>query len=96
MKILKFPVILASMLLASNSVAAQDTDVAAAKEAARETCLTAAIQQYDSAEVVSRPKKKRIGGISGYGYQLKVGEKSRKVVCVASADGEVKFFKGSL
>ncbi len=96
MKTLKFPAILASMLLASNSVVAQDSDVEAAKQAAKETCLNAAIQRYDSAEVVSRPKMKKLGGIRGYGYQLRVGKKSRKVVCVASADGEVKFFNGSL
>jgi len=96
MKTLKLTIILASILLASNSSAAQETDVEAAKQAARETCLAKAQQRYDSAEIVSRPKRKRIGGISGYGYQLRVGEKNRKVVCIASAEGEVKFFNGPL
>lgn len=96
MNALRNTVIVAGLLLAASSFAEEQTETDAVKQAASETCLSAAQENYGAAEIVSNPKKRRIGRVKGYGFKLEVGAKSKKVNCVASSDGATMFYTGSL
>jgi hypothetical protein len=96
MNTLRNTVIVAGLLVAAASFAEEQAETDAVKQAASEICLSAAQQSYGAAEIVSSPKKRRIGRTKGYGFKLEVGEKGKKVNCVASSDGATMFYTGSL
>jgi hypothetical protein len=96
MNTLRSTVIVAGLLVAAGSFAEEQAEIDTVKQAASETCLSAAQENYGAAEIVSKPKKRRIGRTKGYGFKLAVGEKGKKVNCVASSDGATMFYTGSL
>jgi len=87
---------IASLVLVSSSYAAADVQTDAAKKAAVEACTIAATEKYGVAEVASKARKKKVGRTSGYGIKLNVGSKKKAVSCIASSDGTVTFFNGSI
>ena len=94
MKTIQTAFILTSLCLSTASFAAQLTDKAAVKQAARDTCLAKAIEVYGSATTKSKSTKKKIGKVKGYSYTLKVGQKNKKIKCLADANGETVFYDG--
>ncbi len=87
---------IASLVLVSSSFAADDVKTDAAKKAAVEACSVEATEKYGAAEVASKPRKKKVGRTSGYGIKMNVGSKNKAVSCIASSDGTVTFFNGSI
>ncbi len=96
MKAMQATLILAGLCLSAISFAAQSTDRDALKQAAREACLANAMERYGSASTNSKGSKRRIGRVKGYSFSLMVGERNRKINCLADADGETMFYSGSL
>jgi len=96
MNTLRNTIIIAGLLVAAGSFAEEQAETDAVQQAASKTCLSVAKENYGAAEIVSSPKKKRIGRTKGYGFKLEVGEKGKKVNCVASSDGATMFYTGSL
>lgn len=95
MKAIQTALILAGLCVSSTGFAAQPIDKEAAKQAALDTCLAKAKERYGSAFTNSKPKKRKVGKIRGYSYILRVGNRNKKMVCVADANGETIIFAGS-
>jgi hypothetical protein len=93
MKTIQTTLILTSLCLTATSFAAQPKDTDAAKQAARDTCLTKAMENYGSATIKSTSnRKKKIGKLRGYPISLKVGSRNKSVKCLADANGETIFY----
>ncbi len=65
-----------------------------AKQAAQEACLTQAQQRYGAAKIVSGPRKEKINRLSGYSLKIRVGRFNKEVKCLATRNGETKFYIG--
>lgn len=63
------------------------------KQAAVEACLVEAEKRYGAAEAVSKPKKFRGSGSSGYQVNLLVGENNKKVKCIKRSRGKIMMVK---
>ena len=94
MKAIQTALILTGLCLSTAIFAAQPMDKEAAKQAALDICLAEATERYGTASAVSKPKKKRIGKMSGYRVTLKVGKSNKSIHCLADANGETSFYTG--
>lgn len=75
---------------------AAETETQSVKDAARATCLAEAKKNYTSAEIVStRAKKKKVGKMRGYAFTVKVKKPKKSLVCIANAEGETLFYRGT-
>ncbi len=92
MKTIQTALLVISVALAATSFAAQPANTEVAKKAARDTCLAQAKETYGSATTNTKPKRKKIGKVKGYSFNLKVGERNRKIKCLADANGETIFY----
>ena len=89
-------IIAVTLCLSNTSFSAEQSEVDEMNQTALETCLDAARENYGSAEVVSKPKMKKIGRTRGYAVKMKVGAAKKTINCLADRDGETMFFKGQL
>ena len=60
-----------------------------AKQSAFYACLAEAEKRYGIAKVISKTKKFRGGGNSGYKVDLEVGDRNREVTCVKRRKGKI-------
>ena len=96
MNTIRIAIVVTCLCLSGRSLSAEQTEGEAAKQAARETCITDAQERYGSAEIISEPKKKTFGRRRGYGFEMQVGEQNKRMNCFADRKGSTMFYGGQL
>ncbi|RKZ11990.1 hypothetical protein DRQ53_15390 [bacterium] len=89
MKVNQFFIALALVSLSTASIADDDAEIEAAKQAAAETCMKEAQERYGSADATSEARKYSKSGMRGYYVDFKVGKNNKKVRCIAQNNGKV-------
>jgi len=90
MKVNQFFIALALVSLSTASIADDDAEIEAAKQAAAEDCMKEALERYDSATAISEEARKyNKSGMRGYYVDLKVGKNKKKVRCIAQKNGKI-------
>ena len=86
----------ALVLFTATSFAAENSSKDQIKDAARKACVTAAVERYGEATAKQKAHRKKIGKTKGYAFRMRVGERGKKINCLADVNGETLFFSGSL
>ncbi|RLA43881.1 MAG: hypothetical protein DRR42_21175 [Gammaproteobacteria bacterium] len=89
MKAFRFFIVATLVSLSTASIADDDAKIEAAKQAAAETCMTEALERYDSATAISEARKYNKSGMRGYYVDFKVGKNNKKVRCIAQKNGKI-------